>query len=178
MDKQLIIMSTDQEIIDAVRELNAEIYDRSKLEYVGFKANTDGMTFGVEFVGICIWNDDDDERAFDEEKNEYEPLVPFLRRRAIEEILKLSSIWEKTKIMDAAPKAIKSGTTPIGVPCSAGLEELESAPQVLIRYAGRDGGYSPYYDRWQTILHGLGKPIASKRRDSSNAEASHGEKNL
>ena len=169
MDKQLIIMSTDQEIIDAVRELNAEIYDRTKLEYVGFKANTDGMTFGVEFVGICIWNDDDDERAFDEEKNEYEPLVPFLRRRAIEEILKLSSIWEKTKIMDAAPKAIKSGTTPIGVPCSAGLEELESALQVL---------YSPYYDRWQTILHGLGKPIASKRRDSSNAEASHGEKNL
>lgn len=94
MDKQLIIMSTDQEIIDAVRELNAEIYDRTKLEYVGFKANTDGMTFGVEFVGICIWNDDDDERAFDEEKNEYEPLVPFLRRRAIEEIAKLSSIWE------------------------------------------------------------------------------------
>jgi len=99
-------MSTDQEIIEAVRELNAEIYDRSKLEYIGFKADTDGMTFGVEFAGVCTWNDDDDERDFDEEKNEHEPLVPFLRRRAIEEISKLSSIWENSFI---EPRAVFAG---------------------------------------------------------------------
>lgn len=87
-------MTTDQEIIEAVRELNAEIYERSKLECHTFKAETDGQTFGVEFAGVCIWNDDDDDREFDESKDEHEPLVPFLRRRAIEEIGKLSGIWE------------------------------------------------------------------------------------
>jgi hypothetical protein len=85
----------DQEIIDAVRELNAEIYNRAGIEYVSFSAKTDGITFIVEFAGIRIWNDDDDERTFDEEKLKYEPLVPFLRRRAIEEISKLASIWER-----------------------------------------------------------------------------------
>lgn len=50
----------------------------------------------------------------------------------------------------------------------AGLDELEAALQVLVRHAGRDGGYSPYYDQWQSVLHGLGRLIASKRRDSSN----------
>ena len=73
-----------------------------------------------------------------------------------------------TKLMDAAQKAIESRTTRSGVPCSDGLEELEAALRVLMHHAGRDGGYSPYYDRWQTILHGLGQLIASKRRDSSN----------
>lgn len=95
-------MTTDQEIIEAVCELNAEIYERSKLEYVGFKADTDGMTFCVEFAGVCIWNDDDDDREFDEDANKYEPLVPFLRRRAIEEIGKLSGIWENTEDVDAS----------------------------------------------------------------------------
>lgn len=61
---------------------------------------------------------------------------------------------------DRAPgEAVRSG---------AGLDELEAALQVLIYHAGRDGGYSPYYGQWQDILHGLGRLIASKRRDSSN----------
>lgn len=50
----------------------------------------------------------------------------------------------------------------------AGLDELEAALQVLVRHAGRDGGYSPYYGQWQDILHGLGRLIASKRRDLPN----------
>jgi hypothetical protein len=87
-------MSTDQEIIEAVRELNAEIYEKSKLEYVNFYAKTDGQTWIVMFADVCLWNDDDDDRGQDPETEEYEPLVPFLRRRAIDEISKLSSIWE------------------------------------------------------------------------------------
>lgn len=51
----------------------------------------------------------------------------------------------------------------------AGLDELEAALRVLVCHAGRDGGYSPYYEQWQDILHGLGRLISAKRRDSSNA---------
>lgn len=90
------------------------------------------------------------------------------------------------------PEAVKPPNPLAGAPCSAmigvfatmpdgerrherypsrsgaGLDELEAALQVLIYHAERDGGYSPYYDQWQDILHGLGRLIALKRRDSSN----------
>lgn len=90
-------MTTDQETIDAIRELNAEIYDRSKLEYVNFYAKTDGQTWIIMFADICLWNDGDDDREQDPQTEEYEPLVPFLRRRAAEEISKLSSIWKNAE---------------------------------------------------------------------------------
>ena len=103
-------MTSDQEIIDAIRELNAEIYDRSKLECVNFYAKTDGQTWTIMFADICLWNDDDDDWEQDLHIEEYEPLVPFLRRRATEEISKLSSIWENVKVHTPLPASASDET--------------------------------------------------------------------
>lgn len=47
---------------------------------------TDGTSLLIEICGTQIWNDDEDDREFSEEKNEYEPLEPFLRKKINEEL--------------------------------------------------------------------------------------------
>lgn len=89
-------MTLDEEIINAVRILNAEIYDNTKIEYITFGVRTDGLTFCVDFLGNRIWSDDDDDRHYDEESDEHEPLLNFLRRQAIAEIRKIAAIWDIT----------------------------------------------------------------------------------
>ena len=43
--------------------------------------SSDGYYQVIEFMGITLWNDDDDMREYDEEEDDYEPLEPFLRKR-------------------------------------------------------------------------------------------------
>ncbi len=42
--------------------------------------------------------------------------------------------------------------------------ELEELLNKLMASANQDGGFSEYYEVWQTVLHGLGKIIAMKMR--------------
>jgi len=76
------------EAINAVRRINEEIYDQIE-EDEGFQLEflTNGFCSGIKFLGDIIWNEDDNERKYDEEEDEYEPMEGFLRRQ-INEILK------------------------------------------------------------------------------------------
>jgi len=57
-----------------------------KEDTILFTFGTDGYTSWVEFSGECIWNDDNEEREWDEETNDYPPLKNFLRQKAGEHI--------------------------------------------------------------------------------------------
>lgn len=82
-----------KEIIDVVEELNelcvcAE--DTSEEFYWTLKST--GTCSIIEYVGVTMWCSEEDEREFNEEKNEYEPLIDYLIRaqnRLIENLSKL-----------------------------------------------------------------------------------------
>jgi len=73
------------EVLEAVRKLNEEIMEDNEggTEYCCFWVlETNGIDIIINFLGQGMWRSDEDERDFDESKNEYEPLEPFLRRES------------------------------------------------------------------------------------------------
>ncbi len=75
-----------EEALKAVEKLNREIPD-------SFELHTDGYSIVIMFISnFQLWCSDDDEREFNENKNEYEPLEGYLRKevqKAINQIGKL-----------------------------------------------------------------------------------------
>lgn len=74
-----------KEITDIVYDLNNEIYDSIGETYQDYylfnlKVSTDGYTTGIEYLGFCIWDDDNDDRK-EIEEGIYEPLEVFLKRK-------------------------------------------------------------------------------------------------
>ncbi len=101
----------EKNIVDLICTLNQEIWERYEStqewlesgevkifkwlesgEVTLFEYHSIGYTSCIEFLGIMIWNEENDERHYDEEIDDYEPLEPFLRRKAIEIIKKVSAI--------------------------------------------------------------------------------------
>lgn len=84
-------------IIETVRILNEEVYDFLSENYGGtfplFELLTDGNSTIITFMGHHrLWFSDEDEREFDEEKDEYEPLDGYLRREAQEIINQIGNV--------------------------------------------------------------------------------------
>ncbi len=86
---------TPEEIIDIISKLNMEIWEAIGLEYEGavFEYKSVGYTSLVEFLGNRIWFEDEDEREFQGDLDDYEPLEPYLRREAKKVIESLNKIW-------------------------------------------------------------------------------------
>lgn len=85
------------EALKVVEELNDEIYDFLNENYgesfLIFELCTDGNSITINFMrDYQLWNSDEDEREFYEDKNEYEPLGQYLRREAQERIDQISNI--------------------------------------------------------------------------------------
>lgn len=90
----------DTEIIEAVRELNSEIYELAGSEYAAFSATFNGTYAFIDFLGNTIWREDEDERGYyDEAEENRETLTDFLRRNSVEEIIDnlqpLAEAWRK-----------------------------------------------------------------------------------
>jgi hypothetical protein len=91
---------TLMEVNKCISNLNEELADMTEAsEFFHFTMKTDGNTIIIEFLGCQLWNNDDDEREYDEFADTYEPLEPFLRRRVgvlIENIRKIvEKKWKK-----------------------------------------------------------------------------------
>lgn len=61
-------------------EFFQEDYNGKYSGYSPYTYSSDGYTCIVKFMGIDIWNSEDDEREFYEDTNLYEPLEYYLRR--------------------------------------------------------------------------------------------------
>lgn len=71
-----------EEAMKAVSNVNEDIFSANKFLDKGYDLilKATGFIIIVEFVGVQIWNSDNDERELDEH-DEYEPLEPYLRNQ-------------------------------------------------------------------------------------------------
>ncbi len=81
--------------LETINELNQELCERFGDDYHyerQFNYTTDGYVDIVNFGKTMIYNSELDEREWIEEKNDYEPLKPFLKRMLLQEIDKLIKV--------------------------------------------------------------------------------------
>jgi hypothetical protein len=90
-----------QEIVRLISNLNEELMENGEnedfcLNYgAWFSYKTDGYINVILFMDIMLWNDDNDEREYDDKLDDYEPLEPFIQKRfneVVEGINKLTII--------------------------------------------------------------------------------------
>ncbi len=86
-----------KEALKAVESINQEIYDFFEEKYGAtfplLNLETDGFAFVITFMGnYQLWFSEEDERDFDEVKDEYEPFEPYLRRETQKMINKIGNI--------------------------------------------------------------------------------------
>lgn len=82
MDSKTISLLVENLNIEISEKIND---DKILYEYdLYFEYRTTGFIDIVYFCNIQMWNSEDDERKYDEEKDEYEPLEDFLRRKVSE----------------------------------------------------------------------------------------------
>jgi len=90
-------MSADLiEVYKAVQEINESMFGcfveppveakdfddwSNAITYSKLYLLTDGETISISFLDIPIWDTDMDEREYDDEKDDWEPLVLFLKRK-------------------------------------------------------------------------------------------------
>ena len=89
-----------EQIVDIICKIEQEIYDQTECEYFNVTVFSNGFVEIVEFLGIQIWNSDDDTRRYievgelpnglpDEVRESFEV---FLRRTINEELEKIKKI--------------------------------------------------------------------------------------
>ena len=69
--------------IEIIQELNQEIFDKygdDSVHEILFTLETDGFNYQVKINGMLLWTDSDDEREWIEDEDDYEPLLPFLKK--------------------------------------------------------------------------------------------------
>lgn len=84
-----------QEAIEAVSILNQEVYDYFEgfnMTWPLFNLKTEGDCIIIYIENHRLWFSEEDEREFDENKNEHEPIESFLRREGQKIIDQISGI--------------------------------------------------------------------------------------
>lgn len=82
-----------REIFEAVMNLESEVYEKTGgCEYLNFQVVSNGFHTRIEFLGILLWDTENECREFDEVNNCYEPMEPFLRRVLNKEMSKLNKL--------------------------------------------------------------------------------------
>ena len=85
------------DIIKIIENINEDIYKSKAFYLTGYTLNLCTLVYYgygtyIEFLNMTLWNSEEDEREFDEEANEWEPLEPFLRNEINKIIQELSKI--------------------------------------------------------------------------------------
>jgi hypothetical protein len=80
------------EFLEIVDNLNSELYDKYEEETHFFSYRTNGHHDMILFDEEIIWTDDWDDREFNEETDNYEPLEPYIKKLFNEYIEKISRL--------------------------------------------------------------------------------------
>jgi len=76
---------TPDDYVKMVDRLNSDLYDNDATEKfcenygLSFGYTTDGFVNVITLMDFMLWNDDNEEREYNEEMDEWEPLEPFIR---------------------------------------------------------------------------------------------------
>lgn len=68
------------EYLETIENLNAELFDEFKEPLYEFEYSTNGYCHIISFNGTQLWSSELDDREWIEEKNDYEPFEPYIRR--------------------------------------------------------------------------------------------------
>lgn len=74
----------DDNAEEVVMELNSEMYEKCELDILQFEYTSTGFTTAITFLGYPIWCSECDDRKWDEDKDEQEPLYDYVKKEAIE----------------------------------------------------------------------------------------------
>ena len=69
---------TDSEVYQVVDELNNLLWKKYQEEEFQFKFSSNGYYNAILFNDYMLWYSDEDDREFNEETNDYEPLKEFI----------------------------------------------------------------------------------------------------
>lgn len=70
-----------EELIKLISDMNYELYlKHGSLDYY-YSVSTTGDVEIIEFGGITLWSDQDDERKFNRKTGEYEDMEKFLKKK-------------------------------------------------------------------------------------------------
>lgn len=81
------------ELVDVVDNINEKLSEQlgpNNIDYLEIRYNT--WSCGVHFLDEFIWSSEDDKREYLEDKDDYEPFGPFLRKKITEFINRLNKI--------------------------------------------------------------------------------------
>ena len=78
--------------IEIIKELNIILYEQFDETEVTFEYRTNGFVDIITLAGIDIWDSEHDDREWNEEVNDYEPFLPFIKREFNKRIDKLNSL--------------------------------------------------------------------------------------
>ena len=68
------------EYLETINELNAELYDKVGETEDYFSYSTNGFVDIISFGDKILWNSEMDNRTFNEETDNYEPLTPYIKK--------------------------------------------------------------------------------------------------
>lgn len=77
------------EAYEVTTKLNDELYGEFDVVNEFFELRACGWNIFIYFADCAMWRSDEDERDFDEDKNEYEPLEGYIRKRFNDYIARL-----------------------------------------------------------------------------------------
>ena len=87
---------TPDDYVKMVDRLNSDLYDNDATEKfcenygLSFGYTTDGFVNVITIMDFMLWNDDNEDREYNEETDEWEPLEPFIRRKFAELVQEIS----------------------------------------------------------------------------------------
>ena len=82
-----------EEIEKAVNSIEQDIFNSTKgVEYFNMTVKSNGFVQIVDFIGIQLWNSEDDMREDINDSGDKEPIESYLRRQLNEELSKLKLI--------------------------------------------------------------------------------------
>ena len=83
-------------VVDLIEKLNYELYSIDEDLVINngicFEYVSSGTVDIINFLGITIWNSEDDDRIFCNVINKYEPLDEYVRRKTNELLNRISNI--------------------------------------------------------------------------------------
>lgn len=90
--------NTDLNFYEIVAELNAELFRKNQklAEEYDFQYRTSGYYDAIYFSGILLWHSEYDDRQWYEDTADYEPLIPFIKKKYND--LVLSMVKSKFKL--------------------------------------------------------------------------------
>lgn len=78
-------MDRRQEYLDLVDDLNEELYNKFGDDLNTYYYYTSyGFVDEIGFGKVSLWDSENDDRNFLEDKNDYEPLKPFIKKQLTE----------------------------------------------------------------------------------------------